>query len=265
MEPGHRGQLARLIRERPVFVNVGGCRGSRSLKRRNWGEYICFRGVFRGETAACPDHRNIRTLAIGNLTGRGPKRILGISVRVRTSAGLVSGGAPNTEISRRIFVSATDDQPTLPAPRPSGPRRLGLSGKLLLLTIPLVMIALLMIYVPSIANFWTNRLNDRLAAANTAALVLDAAPLGHGAGFAGAADPDQRRRARGRHQDGAAAPAARQRRPAGGDRPRHRHADPDGVVCDRRVLRDHAGDRQPDHPRGGARARRRAIHRGGGR
>jgi signal transduction histidine kinase len=75
-------------------------------------------------------------------------------------------------------VSATDDQPTLPAPRPSGPRRLGLSGKLLLLTIPLVMIALLMIYVPSIANFWTNRLNDRLAAANTAALVLDAAPLG---------------------------------------------------------------------------------------
>jgi len=75
-------------------------------------------------------------------------------------------------------VSATDDQPTPQAPQPSGSRRLGLSGKLLLLTIPLVMIALLMIYVPSIANFWTNRLNDRLAAANTAALVLDAAPLG---------------------------------------------------------------------------------------
>jgi signal transduction histidine kinase len=75
-------------------------------------------------------------------------------------------------------VSATDDQPTPQAPRPQAPRRLGLSGKLLLLTIPLVMIALLMIYVPSIANFWTNRLNDRLAAANTAALVLDAAPLG---------------------------------------------------------------------------------------
>jgi len=57
-------------------------------------------------------------------------------------------------------------------------RRLGLSGKLLLLTIPLVMIAEVLIYVPAIANFWTNRLNDRLAAANTAALVLDAAPLG---------------------------------------------------------------------------------------
>ncbi|MDE2062585.1 MAG: HAMP domain-containing histidine kinase [Bradyrhizobium sp.] len=58
------------------------------------------------------------------------------------------------------------------------PRRLGLSGKLLLLTIPLVMIAEVLIYVPSMANFWTNRLNARLASANTAALVLDAAPSG---------------------------------------------------------------------------------------
>jgi signal transduction histidine kinase len=57
-------------------------------------------------------------------------------------------------------------------------RRLGLSGKLLLLTIPLVMIAEVLIYVPSIANFYQNRLSDRLAAANTAALVLDAAPSG---------------------------------------------------------------------------------------
>jgi signal transduction histidine kinase len=55
-------------------------------------------------------------------------------------------------------------------------RRLGLSGKLLLLTFPLVMMAEVLIYVPSIANFYQNRLNDRLAAANTAALVLDAAP-----------------------------------------------------------------------------------------
>ena len=36
----------------------------------------------------------------------------------------------------------------------------------------------MLIYVPAIANFHVNRLNDRLAAANTAALVLDAAPLG---------------------------------------------------------------------------------------
>ncbi len=75
-------------------------------------------------------------------------------------------------------MSATADQPTTEMPRPRPPRRLGLSGKLLLLTIPLVMIAEVLIYVPAIANFWMNRLNDRLAAANTAALVLDAAPLG---------------------------------------------------------------------------------------
>jgi signal transduction histidine kinase len=76
-------------------------------------------------------------------------------------------------------VSETDDQPTSEAPQPTRPRRrLGLSGKLLLLTIPLAMIAGMLIYVPAIANFRVNRLNDRLAAANTAALVLDAAPLG---------------------------------------------------------------------------------------
>jgi signal transduction histidine kinase len=75
-------------------------------------------------------------------------------------------------------VAVTDDQPATVQPRPRPPRRLGLSGKLLLLTIPLVMIAGMLIYVPSIANFRINRLNDRLAAANTAALVLDAAPLG---------------------------------------------------------------------------------------
>jgi len=75
-------------------------------------------------------------------------------------------------------VSVTDDQLTPEPPRPLPSRRLGLSGKLLLLTIPLVMIAGILIYVPAIANFRINRLNDRLAAANTAALVLDAAPLG---------------------------------------------------------------------------------------
>ena len=73
---------------------------------------------------------------------------------------------------------ATDDQPIPAAPPPQAPRRLGLSGKLLLLTIPLAMIAGMLIYIPAIANFRVNRLNDRLAAANTAALVLDAAPSG---------------------------------------------------------------------------------------
>ncbi len=75
-------------------------------------------------------------------------------------------------------MSASDDQGIGEQPRPRPVRLLGLSGKLLLLTIPLVMIAEVLIYVPAIANFWTNRLNDRVAAANTAALVLDAAPSG---------------------------------------------------------------------------------------
>ena len=53
-----------------------------------------------------------------------------------------------------------------------GPRW-GLSGKLLVLTILFVMIAEVLIYVPSIANFRLNWLKDRLAAAHTAALVLE--------------------------------------------------------------------------------------------
>ena len=75
-------------------------------------------------------------------------------------------------------MSVTEEQPISTPQRPRPRRRLGLSGKLLLLTIPLVMIAEILIYVPSIANFWMNRLNGKLAAANTAALVLDAAPSG---------------------------------------------------------------------------------------
>jgi signal transduction histidine kinase len=70
-------------------------------------------------------------------------------------------------------------EPTIDRPqRRLLPPRFGLSAKLLLLTIPLVMIAEVLIYVPSIANYRVNRLNDRLAAANTAALVLSAAPSG---------------------------------------------------------------------------------------
>src|SRR5579872_3299337 len=56
--------------------------------------------------------------------------------------------------------------------------RLGLSGKLLVLTILFVMIAEVLIYVPSVANFRVVWLKDRLATAYTAALVLDAAPNG---------------------------------------------------------------------------------------
>jgi signal transduction histidine kinase len=64
------------------------------------------------------------------------------------------------------------------ADRPDGRARLGLSGKLLMLTLLFVMLAEVLIYVPLIANFRWNWLHDRLSAAYTAALVLDAAPSG---------------------------------------------------------------------------------------
>src|SRR5512132_1103564 len=56
--------------------------------------------------------------------------------------------------------------------------RMGLSGKLLVLTLLFVMIAEVLIYVPSVANFRLNWLNDRLSAAYTAALVFESAPSG---------------------------------------------------------------------------------------
>src|SRR5258708_9803059 len=96
-----------------------------------------------------------QTLAIRNLTGSGAGRIL---KGVRSEADIVSGAAQQPKVEL--------------------PRRLGLSGKLLLLTIPLVMIAGFLIYVPAIANFRVNRLNARLAAATTPALVAAAAPSG---------------------------------------------------------------------------------------
>ena len=67
---------------------------------------------------------------------------------------------------------------TAARPEPVRAPRFGLSGKLLVLTILFVMIAEVLIYVPSVANFRVVWLKDRLATAYTAALVLDAAPNG---------------------------------------------------------------------------------------
>src|SRR5579862_8524626 len=66
------------------------------------------------------------------------------------------------------------------AARPQSVRvpRFGLSGKLLVLTILFVIIAEVLIYVPSVANFRVTWLKDRPATGYTAALVLDAAPNG---------------------------------------------------------------------------------------
>lgn len=68
-------------------------------------------------------------------------------------------------------------EPTTAGARASrGLGRLGLSAKLLLLTILFVMVSEVLIYVPSIANYRLTWLKDRLASAQIAALVLDATP-----------------------------------------------------------------------------------------
>ena len=67
---------------------------------------------------------------------------------------------------------------TAARPAPVRLPHFGLSGKLLVLTILFVMIAEVLIYVPSVANYRAMWLKDRLASGYTAALVLDAAPNG---------------------------------------------------------------------------------------
>jgi signal transduction histidine kinase len=68
------------------------------------------------------------------------------------------------------------DVKTGAAPRSRLAGRFGLSDKLLVLTVLFVMVAEVLIYVPSIANFRLNWLRDKLSAAYTAALVLEATP-----------------------------------------------------------------------------------------
>ncbi|MBV9433371.1 MAG: HAMP domain-containing histidine kinase [Hyphomicrobiales bacterium] len=54
----------------------------------------------------------------------------------------------------------------------------GLSGKLLILTIAFVMLAEVLIFIPSVANFRRTWLTNKISAAATGALVFDAAPSG---------------------------------------------------------------------------------------
>src|SRR5580692_4169141 len=54
--------------------------------------------------------------------------------------------------------------------------RFGLSAKLLLLAIVVVMIAEVLIYVPLVVNFRVNWLDAHLEVAKTAALMLEATP-----------------------------------------------------------------------------------------
>lgn len=58
----------------------------------------------------------------------------------------------------------------------SGSRGAGLSTRLMVLTVLFVLVAEVLIYLPSIANFRSSWLNDRVAQARAAALILDKAP-----------------------------------------------------------------------------------------
>lgn len=71
------------------------------------------------------------------------------------------------------------EPPSRIAARLAHPRRaLGLSGRLLFLTVAFVMLAEVLIYAPSVANFRANFLRDRWAVARVATMVLQAAPDG---------------------------------------------------------------------------------------
>src|SRR5580698_7052986 len=84
---------------------------------------------------------------------------------------LVENARPPARLTRM-------SEDTAARPRPVRGPRFGLSGKLLVLTILFVMIAEVLIYVPSVANFRVTWLKDRLQTGYTAALVLEAAPNG---------------------------------------------------------------------------------------
>ena len=128
-------------------------------------------------------------------------------------------------LSRGARINGSHDEGPAAADKPSRTRpHLGLSGKLLVLTLLFVMIAEVLIYVPSVANFRLNWLNDRLSAAYTATLVFETAPNGMVPDSGRAPNPGEHPRPRGGGEDGPAAPPAGGLGGAAHDQPCHRHA-----------------------------------------
>jgi len=80
------------------------------------------------------------------------------------------------EPEKQQFQNATEEVSAPQSKRVAG--QLGLSGKLLMLTVLFVMIAEVLIFLPSVANFRVNWLMERLAAAQIASLAAEAAPGG---------------------------------------------------------------------------------------
>ncbi len=101
----------------------------------------------------------------------GRRRRLGISEIV----GPGSMVAPRHRLSSALGVGQRMQSGQRTAASVSLLRHFGLSARLLLLTMLFVMVAEVLIYVPSVVNFRRTWLSDRLAAAQIAALVLDAA------------------------------------------------------------------------------------------
>lgn len=79
-------------------------------------------------------------------------------------------------VDARLETSAAGRVPSLL--RQFGRRSIGLSGKLLLLTIIFVMLSEILIFVPSVANFRVTWLIDRLGAAQLASLAAEASGSG---------------------------------------------------------------------------------------
>lgn len=86
-------------------------------------------------------------------------------------------------LTPRMEAEATDIETDVPVAAGRGfARHLGLSGRLFLLTVAFVALAEVLIYVPTVANYRRMWLSDRIAAAQVAALVLDASPDQHVSG-----------------------------------------------------------------------------------
>jgi signal transduction histidine kinase len=83
--------------------------------------------------------------------------------------------APAPEPAPRVAPTGAGEEAVAEA-APERRRGFGLASRVLLLTIGFALLAQVMIYVPRIATVRENWLRDRLAAANTAAMVFAAAP-----------------------------------------------------------------------------------------
>lgn len=99
------------------------------------------------------------------------------SDRDHTTVAPALGSAPTAQPHTGVVATGDSGRDWLAPLRPKWPR-LGLPIKLLMLTAAFVMLAEVLIFVPSIANYRINWLGDRLTAARLAVLAAEALPGG---------------------------------------------------------------------------------------